>query len=236
MKFAIVSVASLVSAVMAKKVVVQLMAESYCPCSGAWEAKFARDLLPKIGDLVEVQRFFDAKSSGTQHCCNPKAGPDATCMHKEQECVANRLQRCVQEHYPDYRQWLAFTNCAQGPCDRPDLQGCQYQFDVGTSTNVVREKECAANLTMDYDTINACWTGDEGVALMQKDADLSDAIDEAYGKKGLPVVWVDGKLMSTFWDCKISDGQYQETLLKTICNDSTATPLPDACSQVAQVV
>ena len=37
--------------------------ESYCPCSGAWPSEFYNKLLPRIGDLVTLDRFFDASSS-----------------------------------------------------------------------------------------------------------------------------------------------------------------------------
>merc|ERR1719223_1088131 len=98
------------------------------------------------------------------------------------------------------------------------------------------EKECAGNLNMDWDTINTCWTGDEGIALAQKDADKGDAIKEAYGKQGLPLVWVDGRLMTHFWECDASKAKSQEALLTAICDASTATELPEACAQVGHLV
>lgn len=221
------------------KVSVEIMVESFCPCSGAWEAGFAANFLPKVGDIVELTRFFDGKANGTQHCCNPSAGPIATCEHREAECIANSLQRCVQEHYPLYTQWLEFTNCVNGPClDRPDEIGCKYQFSVGRSKSLLREQACARNLGMDWDAVNTCWTGDEGIALAQKDADKSDAIEERYGilMKGEPVVWVDGKRVSTKWDCGISGTKYQRVLLKAICDAFEGKPIPAACAQIAQVV
>ena len=214
------------------KVSVNIMVESYCPCSGAWEAGWAKDLVPKIGGIAELARFFDAKKNGTQGCCNPSAAPNASCMHGKAECVADSLQRCVQAHYP--ASWLDFTNCISGPCGgtRPDALGCKYQFDIGSAKNLAREQACAQNLTMNWAVINGCWKGKEGVQLMQADADKSDSIKERYGMVGLPVVWVEGKLFSHFFDCDIDKKAYQQSLAKAICASSDADPLPQACDSL----
>ena len=47
----------------AGKVPVVIMVESYCPCSGAWPFEFYEKLLPQIGELVTLDRFFDASSN-----------------------------------------------------------------------------------------------------------------------------------------------------------------------------
>jgi len=208
------------------KVAVEIMVETYCPCSGAWEAAWERDIAPKIGEIAELSRFFDAKKNGTQGCCNPSADAGATCMHKQSECVADSLQRCVQEHYPT--NWLDFTNCISGPCgdDRPAISGCTYQFDIGTDKNLEREQACAQNLSMSWSTINECWQGEEGVQLMQGEADKSDSIELKYGISGLPVVWIDGQVFSTFMKCPTDSA----ALIQAICAASDATPLPDACN------
>lgn len=213
----------------APKVNVEIMVESFCPCSGAWEAGWAKDLAPQIGNISQLSRFFDAKKNGTQGCCNPSASINATCMHGKGECVADSLQRCVQAHYPAPARWLEYTNCISGPCDRPDPLGCKFQFDIGTAKNLPREQACAQNLSMSWTKINDCWQGAEGVQLMQRDADKSDSMESRYGMVGLPVVWVDGKLLSHFFDCDVDKAAYQQSLVKAICDASTAVPLPDAC-------
>jgi hypothetical protein len=214
------------------KVNVEIMVESYCPCSGAWESGFAEHMVPQIGEVVELRRFFDAKANGTQHCCNPSADDKAACMHGKTECTANALQRCVQAHYPQWMIWLNFTNCVNGPCDtRPDAFGCKYQFAVGQPKDLEREKSCAADMGLDWQAINACWTGDEASSLMQQDADRSDSMPEQYGITGLPVVWVAGRRVSKFWDCDVSKVDYQSNLLQAIC-DAAGSPKPAACSEL----
>ena len=46
----------------------------------------------------------------------PKNSSLVTCFHTKEECVANRLQRCVQAHYPAWRDWLAWSVCVNGNC------------------------------------------------------------------------------------------------------------------------
>ena len=104
----------------APKVPVTIMVEAYCPCSGAWPYELYTKLLPQIGELMELDRFFDASSSplASQGCCNPspnKTIPKSNvCFHGQNECVADRLQACAQALYPD--KWLEFTVCINGPC------------------------------------------------------------------------------------------------------------------------
>jgi hypothetical protein len=202
------------------KVMVEIMVESFCPCSGAWEYGFHTNLVPQIGDVIELTRFFDGAAAGTQACCNPSAPVNASCMHTTKECVANSLQRCVQEHYPHWQQWLEYTSCINGDCaTRPDVAGCKNQMNVGQPESLQREQTCAKNLTMDWTVINECWNGEEGVKLMQQDADKCDGMVERYGLQGLPVVWVDGVLFSHFFDCSGNqDHQYQQLLIQAICD------------------
>jgi hypothetical protein len=212
------------------KVKVEVMVESFCPCSGAWENGFLEDIVPQIANLIEVDRFFDAAAKGTQGCCNPSANASASCMHGRAECVADSLQRCVQAHYPDWKQWLSYTACINGPCThQPDASGCKTEFIVGSEKNLALEQECAKNHTMSYEVISNCWKGSEGVALMQQDADRGDAKVDLYGKEGLPVVWINGTLLSHFFDCDISKKSYQDSLIKAVCDASLVTPVPEVC-------
>merc|ERR1719440_96650 len=125
------------------KVKVEVMVESFCPCSGAWENGFLEHIAPQIGDLIELDRFFDGAAKGTQGCCNPSASASASCMHTRAECVANSLQRCVQAHYPDWKQWLSYTACINGPCRWLDVLGCKNEFSVGSEKNLALEQQCA---------------------------------------------------------------------------------------------
>jgi len=219
------------------KVKVEVMVESFCPCSGSWEDTFLKDIIPQIGGLIVLDRFFDAAAKGTQGCCNPSANASATCMHGRAECVADSLQRCVQAHYPDWKQWLSYTACINGPCShQPDALGCKTEFIVGSEKNLALEQACASNHTMSWEVISTCWNGTEGVRLMQQDADRGDAIVDRYGMKGLPVVWIDGKLFSHFWDCDNSKKAYQDSLIKAVCAASSVTPVPEVCQPHVTVV
>lgn len=221
------------------KVPVVIMVESFCPCSGAWPFEFYQKLLPQIGELVTLDRFFDASSSplASQGCCNPS--PNKTvpitnvCFHKEGECVADRLQACAQALYPD--KWLEYTVCINGPCaaeiSGADMLGCKTQFDVGTAKNLAVEQHCAAKLNMSWAEINTCWTGAEGVKLMEASASRSDTgpYKAVYGYEGLPVVWINGTRFSSFEQCEASSKDYQAKFIKAVCVASTARPLPNAC-------
>ena len=95
---------------------VDVIIESFCPCSATWEFMFATKIAPHFGNAVELRRWFDASAQGSQHCCDPstagrkttplpivpKNSSLVTCFHTKVECTANRLQRCVQAHYPKW--------------------------------------------------------------------------------------------------------------------------------------
>eukprot|EP01062_Namystynia_karyoxenos_P060964 TRINITY_DN527_c0_g1_i2.p2 TRINITY_DN527_c0_g1~~TRINITY_DN527_c0_g1_i2.p2 ORF type:complete len:248 (+),score=93.96 TRINITY_DN527_c0_g1_i2:110-853(+) len=243
---AAVALAALCCPAAANKVPVTVIIESYCPCSGAWQYDFLTNIAPKVGDLVELKRSFDGSAKGSQHCCNPSAtGPHTrlpvlpngshmvTCFHGMAECVADRLQRCVQALYPEWRQWLNYSVCAMGSCaGRKEATGCSEQFKMGQAANLALEQQCAQQLGMDWAAIDKCWTGAQGVALMQQDADFDDAVQETYGMQGLPVVYVgkDNVMTSKFWDCASHSDKYQAHLIGAICNATTASPKPAVCA------
>jgi len=229
------------------KVVVEIMGESFCPCSAHWHASFSDDMLPLLGESVELRRFFDHKANGTQGCCNPSADlTTASCMHTTEECRANTVQMCAQEHYPEFHQWLAFTTCANGPCSSigfhpHDVLGCENSL-AKRFFDEERLEVCAESAGMEWAEIRECWEGEEGKQLAQIDADRGDAIEELYGKRGLPVVWVGGSVVSTDMDCAGSTKEYQDVLIKAVCDAITATetggmplPLPDVCAALVAV-
>lgn len=242
MKLTLVACAAMAVAADAK-VVVEIMGESFCPCSAHWHASFSDDMLPLFGESVELRRFFDAKANGTQGCCNPSADlATASCMHTTEECRANAVQMCAQSLYSEFPQWLAFTTCANGPCHSinvhpHDLPGCENSL-ASRFCDEERLEACAESLGMNWEEIRECWEGEEGRELAQIDADRGDAIEEFYGRQGLPVVWVDGKVVSTEMDCEGSTQEYQDVLLKAVCDAIATTPgetPPEACTKVLHV-
>jgi hypothetical protein len=236
-----------VDATSAPLVPVDVIIESFCPCSASFEYMFATEIAPKLGAFIELRRWFDASARGSQHCCDPstegrkttplpiipKNSSLVTCFHTKLECVANGLQRCVQAHHPAWRDWLAFSVCVNGNCTgKSDSDGCPDQAKVGSLEHLDAEKACAAQQGFDWTTIETCWHGDQSRKLAQADAAHDNDVKEFYGMQGLPVVHVGGQHLSVskFWDCNSRSAEYQARLIGAICNATTASPKPPACA------
>ena len=122
---------------------------------------------------------------------------------------------------------------AHGRFRRASQDGCPDQAKVGSLLHAGAEKACSEKQGFNWTAIETCWRGDEGVKLMQADADHDDSVDEFYGMQGLPVVHVGGAHVSVskFWDCNARSKEYQARLIGAICNATTASPKPQACSE-----
>ena len=59
------------AAAAADPVAVDVIIESFCPCSATWESTFATKIAPHFGSAVQLNRWFDASREGSQHCCDP---------------------------------------------------------------------------------------------------------------------------------------------------------------------
>ena len=118
------------------------------------------------------------------------------------------------------------------------MLGCKHQSEVGTAKNLKVEQECAANLTMSWQALDTCWTGAQGVKLMEESAARSDAgpYKAVYGYEGLPVVWINGTRFSKFEQCDASKASYQQDFIAAVCAASAVRPLPAACHRAAAAV
>ena len=214
-------VATLAVAAAAPLVDVQVFTESYCPCSGTFHEQYLNNIMPQVGSIANLNRSWDG-------WLLDDAKDKVTCFHGERECKANTLQACAQHIAGNNTlQWLNYTVCINGPCK--DV-GCPEQYSVAEGKSLEREQQCATQVGLSWDAINACWEGDLGKQLLINDAKFDKAEEEDYGMKGLPVLKVNGKFFSKFWDCDSFKTEYHTALIKAICEAYTGTDKPAACS------
>lgn len=194
------------------KVNVTVYVESYCPCSGQWQFDFQKYIInTTIGSIVTLHRYWDGTALDNGN---------VTCFHGENECLANQLQNCVQNMTGEdnWQLWLNYTACINGFCKpKKDLQYCQTQYDIGTSKGLTVEQECAQKYNLNWDNINKCSTSKEGLQLLWESAKHGNEAHEEYGIQGLPVVWVNQTLFSSFWDCDAYQTQ-MVPLVQEICH------------------
>eukprot|EP01061_Rhynchopus_euleeides_P002936 TRINITY_DN1226_c2_g1_i2.p1 TRINITY_DN1226_c2_g1~~TRINITY_DN1226_c2_g1_i2.p1 ORF type:complete len:238 (+),score=111.33 TRINITY_DN1226_c2_g1_i2:87-716(+) len=206
-------------AVAATPVTVEVFTESYCPCSGTFHEQYYNNIMPLIDSIAVLNRSWD----GAAH------GDTVKCFHGERECEANTLQACAQNMAgANYKQWLNYTVCINGPCKNV---GCPEQYSVAENSSLAREQSCAAAVGLDWNTMYSCYTGPLGKQLLMRDALFDSAEKEGYGLRGLPVVKVNGKLFSKFWDCDSYKADYHKALVQEVCAAYTGTDKPAACSQ-----
>ncbi len=86
------------------------------------------------------------------------SGSKVTCQHGENECIANSIEQCAQDIYPDFATHYEFIDCMEN-------HGSQ----------MLRYTEsCAQKAGLDYSQIEACSNdADRVFKLQQKAADLT---------------------------------------------------------------
>ena len=211
-----------------QKVNVTVYIESYCPCSGQWQFDFQKYIInTTIQDITTLYRYWDGKA---------ESNGNVTCFHGPDECAANQLNECVQNMTGIWQLWLNYTACIDGYCQpRDDLQYCQYQYDIAKNEKGLKQEQlCAQKYNLDWDTINECSTSKAGLQLLWESAKHGNEAHEEYGIQGLPVVWVNETLFSTFWDCNAYQTQ-MVPLVQAICEayqiNNPGQPLPPDCKQ-----
>eukprot|EP01060_Flectonema_neradi_P019359 TRINITY_DN2645_c0_g1_i11.p1 TRINITY_DN2645_c0_g1~~TRINITY_DN2645_c0_g1_i11.p1 ORF type:complete len:216 (+),score=54.66 TRINITY_DN2645_c0_g1_i11:52-699(+) len=205
-------------AMAAPLVTVETFTESFCPCSGTFHSEYLNHIVPAVGNISVLNRSWDGRNdNGT-----------VKCFHGHYECEANTLQACAQHLAGDnYVTWLNYTVCINGPCKHV---GCDHQYTVGLPESFEREEGCATAVGLNWDDLNSCFKSDLGKQLLIKDADYDKKVHEEYGLEGLPIVKVNGKMFSKFWDCDSFESSYHSNLIKAICDAYTGDDKPAACS------
>jgi hypothetical protein len=187
--------------------------------------------------FLDFQQYFVAGSK------------PSNCIHGEGECVVHRHFVCAQNmsgtEFPTFRankQWLAFQNCAYGPCDgSAAIEGPKHPCKTYTTLGQFEKndimKNCSAKVGLDWAALNHC--GDtaqsqDGQTLMEASAAVSAKDKVHYGLEGLPVVHVAG--LDTAWVrtkqlIPIVCGPTPTEVLDAICSVRVKTHTVPSCCQ-----
>jgi hypothetical protein len=205
----------------APKVVVEANLEGYCPCAPQWEADFEQFVIPAVGDIVELRRYWD----GT-----PKSDGSVKCFHGSTECEVNTFEECARTQAESWQQSLSYSNCWNN-CSKEGFpkRTCAGQYGFPKDTSLAQT--CADKHGLNWTSIAACAADPTvGGKLLWNSSKFADTHGlTPYGMKGLPVVFVDGKQESKFWDCN-SHGSGHAKLIQAICNGYNGSK-PAACTQ-----
>ena len=212
----------------ASKVQVTVFTESLCPCAAQWIHDFHAYTRKAVGEVIHAERYLDgtAKEDGS-----------VWVFHGEREFLSQKHEVCVQslaaERGEDgHLASLEWTACVNGTCSGPSgewgLDYCDGQGSVATEEGIPRAQECAQQLGLLWDDIDACAGGEQGDILHWESTAVGNDADVVYGMEGLPVVWVDGETISEFWDCDSYSTQ-QSGLIEAVCDAYGGVELPSGC-------
>ena len=196
-----------------------------CPCSALFasdlDAKMLRD--PTFSAIVDFRQPF----VGTPFANASKGGP-TKCFHGEGECKFQSWLLCAQNQSAPWpgRAWWDFQLCVDGTCSDSGskLSPCTAQYENPGNATLLRD--CSARAGLDFDALSACATGAEGAALMDASARYASAQGVSYGMQGLPVVRVNGKQISKFWDCHVPVAH----VIAEVCAAYTGPKRPAKCA------
>lgn len=128
-----------------------------------------------------------------------------SCQHGVRECQGNLIEACAIRQYDFYTQGLPFILCLEQ-----------------NSTNwITQGQKCAGSLSMDWNRINACATGEEGVKYMVELAQATEALVPAH--QYVPWINVNGQHSST------SESAVENNMVKYVCSIYTGPEKIDAC-------
>lgn len=208
----------------ADKIKVTLYEEALCPaCIGYFDA--GTDLQPvnsgfwvmyeNLKDIVDAEVVMWGNAIG-----DPSQGSDAvTCQHGEVECRGNLLFGCAKNLYPDVDAQLSLIHCF----DSVLIETFPGGLPSGTVNMTMMDdtvKACASetDVNMDYDKLDACASGDDGMTYLQAEKDKTP------GHTGVPFTVIgDGDA-----ECPPPDD-----LTAAVCGAYTGLNKPKACNAAA---
>lgn len=224
----------------ASTVHVEVYSEAGCePCQ--WSIMhYYWPLFQQLTGVIEVEHFpfgnnyFPTQACGgsdglynvtTRHCwaqtCvgtrtmkvkNPPSDcftGDIVQQHPPPEADVDRMEACAKELAGNWTQYWTFLECMER----------EYfnNYFTGKLSNTVESltQQCVAGTGLTYKTLDACYTGADGDAAVTKVAQAS------FDHDGVPVVYVNGKI--------VNPSNYQHSvLLGAICTE-LSDPKPDVC-------
>mmetsp|Transcript_2977 Transcript_2977/g.10743 ORF Transcript_2977/g.10743 Transcript_2977/m.10743 type:complete len:174 (+) Transcript_2977:193-714(+) len=134
---------------------------------------------------------------------NPRTG-EITCQHGPDECTLNKAQNCAIYYGETVDVWWPFVLCTE-------------DLTTGGVDSIAR---CAdENPGLDTDTINTCYQGPEGDALLAQAGVVTDNLDPPH--TGTPWIVLQGEPLADTSDITAS-----------VCEAYTGSPKPAACDAV----
>jgi 2-hydroxychromene-2-carboxylate isomerase len=108
-----------------------------------------------IVDVYSADEFEGLPPAYREGCAKKSDGNVYCALHGEEELAENIIQACARRHGGEKNAYVDFILCRNGEISDPDWAGC------------------AGKNGLDVDTLRACAEGDEGLALIRKDAELA---------------------------------------------------------------
>ena len=128
---------------------------------------------------------------------------------------------------PRLPQAFPWEVCVDGTCDGNfgKLKPCATQFI--NPDNATLMERCAATHGIDFEILKTCATSARGQELLIKDA---QRYNTTYGVHGLPVVEVNGKVISKFFSCPPPIKNTVAAICAAIAASGGNATLPAACT------
>ncbi|GAB6022281.1 Lysosomal thiol [Chamberlinius hualienensis] len=191
---------SLLVGVMAQDPVkVAVYYESKCPDSMAFISEQLWPTYQQISQIFTVTwvpfGFAEFFANGTSW--------DFSCQHGPEECDGNIIHSCALKYYPSNSDNVPFISCAMSQSDPP-----------------AASQQCAVQYGLDWNTINACATSEEGTQLLHDNGVTTNSANP-------PVTWVPWIVINDVYS-EANEVLATTNFIKLVC-DSYTGPLPPQC-------
>lgn len=230
------------------KVCLTISTESLDPCSPQWIFDFQNNVLPAVGDILQVRRYLDGTAKPAGESCLFEQPMDfhVCTFHGDVEREVHYYEGCVQYFAAQlgledrgHRASLEYTYCTNGNCTGPGtgcfgLNFCEYTGTLLTPEGLVRSRDCvkAIDPALVWQDISECAVGIQGRNLHWESSRYINEIGLTFGAVGLPPVLLNGEAFSCFFDCNSHATQLQP-LIDKICELYNGDTPPAACTQQA---